>query len=82
MRLYAVLAGLGTMALEACAGPAHPTYEFEAGYAPAVVIPSSFRADLKAYAVQVCGRSGYDVLDQIFVGEYGPSYVWVRFVCS
>ena len=69
-------------ALPACAGPVHPTYEFEALYAPAVATPSGIHADLAAYAAQVCGSGGYNVLDQLFVGEAGPSYVRFRFACS
>jgi len=69
-------------ALAGCAAPRHPTYEFEALYAPAVATPSGIKADLAAYAQQICGKDGYDVLDQIFVGEAGPSYVRIRFACS
>lgn len=69
-------------ALAACAGPAQPTYEFEALYAPAIATPSGIKADLAAYAGQICGRDGYDVLDQLFVGEAGPGYVRIRFACS
>jgi hypothetical protein len=77
------IAGLMLLAvLGACAAPIHPTYEFEAYYAPAIATPSGIESDLAAYAGQVCGESGYDVLDQIFVGEGGPSYVRVRFACS
>jgi hypothetical protein len=76
------IAGLACLAvLAGCASPRHPTYEFEALYAPAVVTPSGLKADLAAYALQICG-GGYDVLDQIFVGEAGPSYVRIRFACS
>jgi hypothetical protein len=76
------IAELGFLAaLAGCAAPPHPTYEFEALYAPAVATPSGLKADLAAYAAQICG-GGYNVLDQIFVGEAGPSYVRVRFACS
>jgi hypothetical protein len=68
--------------LAGCAGPVHPTYEFEALYAPAIATPSGIRADLDAYAGRICGSVGYDVLDQLFVGEAGPGYVRVRFACS
>jgi hypothetical protein len=68
-------------ALAACA-PRHPTYEFEALYAPAIATPSGIKADLAAYARQICGSGSYDVLDQLFVGEAGPSYVRIRFGCS
>ena len=62
--------------------PRQPTYEFEALYAPAIATPSGIQADLAAYAQQICGGSGYNVLDQLFVGEAGPSYVRIRFGCS
>jgi hypothetical protein len=68
--------------LAACAGPAQPTYEFEALYAPAIATPSGIESDLAAYAGQICGREGHEVLDQVFVGEAGPSYVRIRFACS
>jgi hypothetical protein len=69
-------------ALSGCAGPVHPTYEFEALYAPAIATPSGIRAGLAAYAERICGRAGYDVLDQLFVGEAGPGYVRIRFTCA
>ncbi|HEX2113670.1 MAG TPA: hypothetical protein VHM01_04620 [Alphaproteobacteria bacterium] len=69
-------------AVAGCAGPVHPTYEFEALYAPAIATPSGINSDLAAYAAQICGRGDYDVLDQLFVGEAGPSYVRIRFACS
>jgi hypothetical protein len=76
------IAGLACLVMLAgCAAPPHPTYEFEALYAPAVATPSGLKADLAAFAAQICG-GGYDVLDQIFVGEAGPSYVRVRFACT
>ena len=76
------IAGVAVFAaLTGCNLPTHPTYEFEALYAPAVATPSGFKADLAAYAAQICG-GGYAVLDQVFVGEAGPSYVRIRFACS
>jgi hypothetical protein len=68
--------------LAGCAAPAHPTYEFEALYAPAIATPSGIKADLAAYARQICGSGSYDVLDQLFVGNAGPGYVRIRFACS
>jgi hypothetical protein len=82
MRRIGVISVLAAAALAACALPRHPTYEFEAGYAPAIATPSGIMADLRGYAAQICGGSGYDVLDQLFVGDYGPSYVRIRFACS
>jgi hypothetical protein len=79
MRIGILLLGC---ALAACAGQHHPAYEFEALYAPAIATPSGIKADLAAYARQICGSSGYDVLDQLFVGEAGPGYVRIRFACS
>jgi hypothetical protein len=70
------------MAMAGCAAPAQPTYEFEALYAPALATPSGLKADLAAYAQRICGRDGYDVLDQLFVGDAGPGYVRIRFACS
>jgi hypothetical protein len=81
MRCLAVLAAL-TLGACALGGPVRPTYEFEASYAPNVAPPMAIAADLEAYASQICGAVGYDVLDQIFVGEYGPGYVRIRFACS
>ena len=76
------IAGLSLLvALAGCAAPPHPTYEFEALYAPAVATPSGIRSDLAAYAAQICG-GGYDVLSQLFVGEAGPGYVRIRFACT
>lgn len=69
-------------ALAGCAGPRHPTYEFEALYAPAIATPSGIKADLATYAQRICGRDGYDILDQLFVGDAGPSYVRIRFACA
>lgn len=69
-------------ALAGCAGPRQPTYEFETAYSPAIATPSGVRADLAAYAQRICGSDGYAVLDQLFVGEAGPSYVRIRFGCS
>jgi hypothetical protein len=70
------------VALAACTGPVHPTYEFEAAYVPLVATPSAIAADLRDYARQICGRGGHKVLDQLLVGEGGPNYVRVRFACS
>jgi hypothetical protein len=75
-------------ALAACAlphiphVPRQPTYEFEAAYAPAIATPSGIKADLAAYAENICGPGGYEVLEQLFVGEVGPNYVRIRFGCS
>ena len=69
-------------ALAGCARSVHPTYQFEALYAPAVATPAGIKSDLAAYASQICGTGGYDVLDQLFVGEKGPGYVSIRFACS
>jgi hypothetical protein len=79
MRIAVLMLGC---ALAACAGPRHPTYEFEALYAPAIATPSGIKADLAAYARQICGSGSYDVLDQLFVGNAGPGYVRIRFACS
>jgi hypothetical protein len=79
MRIAILLLGC---ALAACAAPQHPTYEFEALYAPAIATPSGIKADLAAYARQICGSGSYDVLDQLFVGNAGPGYVRIRFACS
>jgi hypothetical protein len=68
--------------LAGCAGPAQPTYEFQGLYAPAIATPSGIKSDLAAYASQICGRDGYDVLDQLFVGDAGPGYVRIRFACT
>jgi hypothetical protein len=73
---------IALFALSACAGPVHPTYEFETGYGADVAPPTTIAADLQAYASQICGAAGYEVLDQIFVGEYGPSYLRIRFACA
>jgi hypothetical protein len=73
---------IALFALTACAVPVHPTYEFETGYWPNVAPPTAVAADLQAYASQICGAVGYKVLDRIFVGEYGPSYVRIRFACA
>jgi hypothetical protein len=79
MRRLAVVAAC---ALGACAGPMQPTYEFETGYFPNVAPPGAIAADLGAYAVRICGEAGYTILDQIFVGDFGPSYVRIRFACA
>jgi hypothetical protein len=76
------LALMAAFALAACAKPVHPTYDFEASYGTLVAPPGAIAADLDAYASRICGSAGYDVLDQVFVGEYGPSYVRFRFACS
>ena len=79
------IAGLAVLlALAGCNLPIHPTYEFEALYAPAVATPSGINAALAAYASQICGSDpyGYTVLDEVFVGEAGPSYVRIRFACT
>ena len=83
MRRIGVISVLAaSAALAGCVRPPHPTYEFEALYAPAIATPSGIAADLRGYAAQICGDRGYDMLDQIFVGDYGPSYVRIRFACS
>jgi hypothetical protein len=79
MRRLAMAAALATAG---CAGPVHPTYEFAASYAPNVATPTGIAAELDAYAGRICGGAGYDVLDQIFVGNYGPGYVRIRFACA
>lgn len=69
--------------LSACVKPpVHPTYEFETGYGVNVAPPAAIAADLEAYATRICGADGYEILDQIFVGDYGPSYVRIRFACA
>jgi hypothetical protein len=79
MRRLAMAAGF---AAAGCAGPVHPIYEYEVSYAPNVPTPTAITSDLNAYASQICGSAGYDVLDQVFVGDYGPSYVRIRFACA
>lgn len=76
------LAAILACAVAGCAGPRHPTYDFEALYAPAIATPSSIKADLASYAQRICGSDGYEILDQVFVGDAGPSYVRVRFACT
>ena len=68
--------------LAACAKPRHPTYEYETGYWGAgVASPQALDQELREYASLVCGGRDWDLLDQQFVGEYGPSYARFRFAC-
>jgi hypothetical protein len=74
---------LATLLLAACAKPPHPVYEYETGYeGPGVASPQALEQELHDYAALVCGGRGYDVLDQVFVGEAGPSYARFRFACT
>lgn len=67
--------------LGACARP-HPTYEYETGYlGPGVASPQALKEELHEYASLACGGRDYRVLEQMFVGEAGPSYARYRFAC-
>lgn len=79
MRIVVLMLGC---ALGACA-PRHPTYDFETGYlGPGVASPQALDSELRDYASLACGGRAYRVLDQVFVGETGPSYARFRFICS
>lgn len=79
----AVAAGLCASLLGACAArEISPTYEFRAGYGPGIVTPAAIRRDLDDYAAPICGHGDYQILDRVFVGDGGPSYVHVVFGCT
>lgn len=78
-----IAAGFSTSLLGACAPrDIHPTYEFRADYGPAIATPEGIRRDLDDYATPICGRGDYRILDRVFVGDGGPSYVRVLFGCT
>jgi hypothetical protein len=84
MAKAAAAAGLAALLVGGCArgNDIRPVYEFQANYGDAVATPARITKDLDAYAAQICGKGDYEMLDTLFVGDLGPSFVRIRFACS